>query len=76
MNNIFRRALQSSGTPCLLEPSGLDRGVGESPDGVTMYAFEHGKSLFWDFTCVDAYAFTHVNQSAVRQGQRLMRRKR
>ena len=33
-----------------------------------MFAYEHGKTLCLDCTCVDNFASTHINESAVRAG--------
>ena len=68
LNDVVKRALQTSGVPCLLEPPGLSRDDGRRPDGITMFAYKHGKALCWDCTCVDTFASTHVNESAVRAG--------
>ena len=68
LNECVRRALQSAGVPSLLEPVGIDRGDGKRPDGITIFPFSEGKCLCWDATCVDTYAATHVNGSAVSPG--------
>ena len=68
LNECFKRALQSAGVPSLLEPVGIDRGDGKRPDGITIFPFSEGKCLCWDATCVDTYAATHVNGSAVSPG--------
>ena len=61
LNNVVKKALQTSGVPCLLEPQGLSRDDGRRPDGITMSAYKHGKALCWDCTCVETFPSTHVN---------------
>ena len=68
LNECVRRALQGANVPSLLEPVGIDRGDGRRPDGITIFPFSEGKCLCWDATCVDTYAATHVNGSAVSPG--------
>ena len=68
MNDVVKRALQRAGLPSVLEPPGLDRGDGRRPDGITVFPYRNGKSLVWDCTCVDTFAETHLNDSAVDAG--------
>jgi len=68
MNDVVKRALQRAGLPSVLEPPGLDRGDGKRPDGITVFPYRNGKSLIWDCTCVDTFAETHLNDSAVEAG--------
>ena len=68
LNDIVKRGLLSAGIPAILEPLGLDRGDGKRPDGITVFPFSEGKSLCWDATCVDSYAESHLNGSAVEPG--------
>ena len=68
MNDVVKRALQRAGLPSVLEPPGLDRGDGKRPDGITVFPYRNGKSLVWDCTCVDTFAETHLNDSAVDAG--------
>ena len=65
LNDVVRRALQSAGIPSILEPVGIDRGDGKRPDGVSVFPFSSGKCLCWDATCVDTFAESHLNSSAV-----------
>ena len=48
MNDVVKRALQKAGLPSVLEPPGLDRGVGSHPHGITVFLFSGGRSLVWD----------------------------
>ena len=47
---------------------GIHRRDGRRPDDITIFPFSEGKCLCWDATCVDTYAATHVNGSAVSPG--------
>ena len=40
----------------MLEPSGLDRGDGKRPDGITVNPYSRGRCLIWDATCVNTFA--------------------
>ena len=68
LNDVVRRSLQSAGIPSILEPVGVDRGDGRRPDGITVFPFANGRCLCWDATCVDTYAESHRNNSAVTAG--------
>ena len=68
LNDIIRRSLLSAGIPSVLEPVGTDRGDGRRPDGTTVFPFSRGKSLCWDATCVDTFAETNLNGSALASG--------
>ena len=68
LNDVVKRSLQPSQVLCPLEPPGFSRYNGRKPNGVTIFAYKHGKLLCWDCTCVDTFASTHVNESAVRVG--------
>jgi hypothetical protein len=68
LNDVIRRALQSAGIPSILEPVGVDRGDGKRPDGLTVFPFSNGRCLCWDATCVDTFADSHVNNSAMSAG--------
>jgi hypothetical protein len=54
--------------PVALEPSGLLRGDGKRPDGVTLIPWSRGRCLIWDFTCPDTLAQSHVLQSSLAAG--------
>ncbi|MEL6816546.1 MAG: hypothetical protein AAFP03_17310, partial [Cyanobacteria bacterium J06598_3] len=68
LNDIIRRSLQSAGLPSILEPSGLDRGDGKRPDGMSIFPFSKGKSLVWDATCVNTYAASNIGHAAASAG--------
>ena len=68
MNDVVKRALQKAGLPSVLESPGLDRGDGSCPDGITVFPFSGGRSLVWDCTCVDTFAWVHLNRSAMEAG--------
>jgi hypothetical protein len=65
LNDVIKRALHSAGLPSVLEPTGLDRGDGKRPDGMTIFPYSQGRSLVWDATCVDTFARGNVIQSAI-----------
>ena len=58
LNDVVRRGLSAAGIPSKLEPSGLDRGDGKRPDGITVYPYSRGRCLIWDAMCFDTYAST------------------
>ena len=75
LNDVIKRALQSIGIPSILEPTGIDRGDGKRPDGLTIFPYTEGKSLLWDATCVNlgctcvnTYAATYLPATAVAAG--------
>ncbi|XP_043202745.1 uncharacterized protein LOC122370853 [Amphibalanus amphitrite] len=68
LNDVIKRALQTVGLPSLLEPTGIDRGDGKRPDGLTLFPFTEGKSLVWDATCVNTYAASHLPATAAAAG--------
>ena len=45
LNDVVRRGLSAAGIPSMLEPSGLDRGDGKRPDGITVYPYSRGRCL-------------------------------
>ena len=68
LNDAVRRALDSAGFPSTLEPSGLDRGDGKRPDGITLFPFTKGKCLIWDATCTDTFSTTNLVPSSIAPG--------
>ena len=54
INDLVKRTMSSAGVPCVLEPTGLTRGDGKRPDGLTTVPWSRGQSLLWDVTVVDA----------------------
>ena len=49
----------------MLEPSGLDRGDGKRPDGITVYPYSRGRCLIWDTTCVNTFASSNLIRAAL-----------
>ena len=43
LSDIVRRALVKANIPSVLEPSGLSRGDGKRPDGMTLIPWQGGK---------------------------------
>lgn len=68
LNDIFKRALQRAGIPSVLEPTGLDRGDGKRPDGMTTFPYALGRSLIWDATCTDTFSNSALIDSALNSG--------
>ena len=68
MNDIICRSLKAAGLPAILEPCGLDRGDGKRPDGISLSPFSQGRSLCWDATCVNTFADSSINNSAIEAG--------
>jgi hypothetical protein len=68
-NDVIARALQSAGVPNKLEPAGCSRADGKRPDGLTLVPWKRGKSIVWDFTCVDTFAPSHLPITSVSAGR-------
>ena len=68
LNDIVRRGLSAAGIPSMLEPSGLDRGDGKRPDGITVYPYSHGRCHIWDATCVNTFASSNLIRAALAAG--------
>jgi len=49
-NDVVSRAFASTGITATKEPSGLVRGDGKYPDGLTVVPWQSGKPLPWDVT--------------------------
>ena len=65
LNDVVRRGLSAAGIPSMLEPTGLDRGDGKRPDGITVYPYSHGRSLILDATCVNTFASLNLIRAAL-----------
>ena len=52
----------------MFQPSGLDRGDGMRPDGITAYPYSLGRCLIWDATCVNTFASSNLIQAALAAG--------
>ena len=69
-NYLIKRALAQINYPSILEPTNLIGAEGLiRPDGVTHFAYKQGKSLTWDFTCVDTLCDSYVHESAKEAGK-------
>ena len=64
----IRRGLSAAGIQSMLEPSGVDRGDGKRPDGITVYHYSHGRCLIWDATCVSTFASLNLIRAALAAG--------
>ena len=65
---IIWRALKRADIPSTKEPTGLLRGGGKRPDGLTLVPWQAGKCLTWDATVVDTLASFYVTVTAARVG--------
>ena len=45
LNDIVRRTLVRANIPSVLEPTGLSRGDGKTPDGLTLIPWQGGKNI-------------------------------
>ena len=52
----------------MLEPSGLSRGDGKRPDGMTLIPWQGGKNITWDVTVTDTVADSYLHLSAACAG--------
>ena len=68
LNDIVCRALKSSGMASILESSGFNGGDGTKPDGITIFPFSQGKALCWDATCINTFAESSINDTAIEAG--------
>ena len=68
LNDVVRRGLSAAGIPSMLEPSGLDRGDGKRPDGITVYPYSRGRCLIWDATCVNTFSSSNIIRAALAAG--------
>ena len=65
MNDVNKRSLYKASLPSVLEHPESDRRDGSHPDCIAVLPFICGKSLVWDYTCVDIFAGVHLNRSAM-----------
>ena len=63
LNGIVQRGLSASGIP-----SGLDRGDGKRPDGITVYPYSRGRCLICDTTCVNKFASSNLIRAPLAAG--------
>ena len=68
VNDLLKRALSSTDLPSRLEPLGLSRKDGKRPDGMTLFPYKEGRSLVWDFTCVDTLASSFLRDTSKQSG--------
>ena len=64
VNDLLKRALASAQVSAIREPTGLTKNNAKRPDGLTLFPWQRGKCLIWDYTCRDSLAPTNVMQSA------------
>ena len=68
LSDVVRRGLSAAGIPFMLEPTGLYRGDGKRPDGITVYFYSRGRCLIWDATCVNTFASSNLIRAALAAG--------
>ena len=68
VNDVVKRALVGCGVPSSLEPTGISRGDGKRPDGITLFPWKNGRCLVWDATIVDTFADTHLAACSLEPG--------
>ena len=49
----------------MFEPSGLDRGDGKRPDGITVYPYSRDCCIIWDATCVNTFTSSNLIRAAL-----------
>ena len=49
----------------MLEPCGLDRGVKERQNGITVHPYSRCRCLIWDATCVNTFASSNLIRAAL-----------
>ena len=52
----------------MLKPSGLDRGDGKRPDGISVHLCSRGRCLIWDSTCDNTFALSNLLLAALAAG--------
>ena len=68
LNDIIKRSLESAKVPCHLEPTGLYRSDGKTPDGASVVPWRGGKVLVWDATSADTLAPSHISLAVRESG--------
>ena len=68
LNDSISRAFSSDKNPVTKEPSGLFRGDGKRPDGLTLIPWQRGLSLTWDVTVATTLADSDISASASSAG--------
>ena len=68
VNDIISRAFVSAKIPVTKEPSGLFRGDGKCPDGLTLIPCLTGMSLRWDVAVATTLADSYISASASSAG--------
>jgi len=68
VNEIITRTLHSVSVSSIVEPTGLIRGDGKTPDGATLIPWSGGRPMLWDFTCPDTFAPSHLRKTSFLAG--------
>jgi hypothetical protein len=67
-DDVIGRALRSAEISSEKEPAGCSHQDGKRPDGVTLVAWIHGRSVDSDFTCADTFVPSYVTSTATQRG--------
>jgi len=65
LNEVITRSFASAGIPVSKEPSGIYRDNVKRPDGVTLVAWQSGRSVAWDVTVATMLADSYLRASSV-----------
>ena len=68
LNDIVRRTLVRANIPSVLESTGLSRGDGKTPDGMTLIPWQGGKNITWDVIVTNNIAYSYLHVSAAFAG--------
>ena len=68
VNKEFGYGFSSADIPNILQPPGISRDDGKTPDGMTIIPWSHGKSLIWDVTVRDTLAPSYIRESSKKAG--------
>ena len=69
LNDVMKRTLATVGVLSRPEPLGLTPNDERRPDGLTLSAFTHGKSLCWGANCADTFFLTALSKSGASAGR-------
>ena len=65
VDDVVRRSLSAAGMPFMYEPSGLNRGDGNRPDGIRVDNYSRGRCLIRDAVCVNTFASSKLTRGAL-----------
>ena len=62
------RALRRANIPATKEPTGLLRGDGKLPDGLSLVPWQSRRRLTWDAAVVDTFASSYISSTSTTPG--------